>query len=82
MKRFLFGGSKKGEQRRKPEPMADDIKEKDGSFSMTNGYLMIFSGTVAYDSKSHQKLVCHEVYMASLATPSFLRWSGSTITFD
>jgi hypothetical protein len=51
MKRFLFGGSKKGDQRRKPEPVADDAEEKDGGFLATDGCLMIFGGTVAYDSK-------------------------------
>ena len=43
---------------------------------------MIFGGTVAYDSKHRQKIACHEVYTAELATPSFLRWSESAITFD
>ena len=37
---------------------------------------------MAYDSKRHQKVACREVYTAQLATPSFLRWSESAITFD
>jgi hypothetical protein len=82
MKQFLSGGSKKGDQRRKPEPMADATEEKDSGFSATDGCLMIFGGTIAYDSKRRQKLTCHKIYTAGLATPSFLRWSGSTITFD
>ena len=46
MKRFLFGGSNKGEHRKEPKPTVDDTKR------MTlDGYLMIFGGSVAYDSK-------------------------------
>jgi hypothetical protein len=82
MKRFLSGGPKKGDQRRNPEPVADDAEEKDGGFPMTDGYLMIFGGTAAYDSKRCQKLTRHEVYMAETATPFFRRWLRSPITFD
>ena len=49
---------------------------------MPDGYLMIFGGSVAYDSKRRQKVARHEVYMAEPATPSFLQWSESAITFD
>ena len=42
------------------------------SFSMLHGYLMIFRGSVAYDSKRRQKLVRREVYTTELAMPSFL----------
>jgi hypothetical protein len=82
VKRFLSGGSKNRDQRRKPEPMVDNAKEMDGGFPTTDGCLMIFGGTAAYDSKHRQKLACHEVSVASPATPSFLPWSRSTITFD
>ena len=37
---------------------------------------------MAYDTKHYQKLALHEVYTAEPATPSFLRWSKSAITFD
>jgi hypothetical protein len=37
---------------------------------------------VAYDPKCWGKLVRHEVYVAELATPTFLWWSRSPITFD
>ena len=47
-----------------------------------DGCVMIFGGSTAYDSKHRQKLARHEVYMAKLTAPSFLRWSESTITFD
>ena len=43
---------------------------------------MIFGGSAAYDSKHRQKLARRKVYMAEPATPSFLRWSESAITFD
>jgi hypothetical protein len=43
---------------------------------------MIFGGMVAYDSMRRQKLMHREVYAVGLATPCFLRWSGSVITFD
>jgi hypothetical protein len=43
---------------------------------------MIFGRTMAYDSKHLQKLMCCEVYAAEPATPAFLQWSRSLITFD
>ena len=43
---------------------------------------MIFGGPEAYDSKRLQKLTRREVYEAKPATPTFLKWSGSPITFD
>jgi hypothetical protein len=77
MKRFLSGGSKRGDQKRKPDPPEDDTKEKEGAFLEMMGYLMIFGGTTAYDSKRRQKLSRCEVYATELATPAFLRWSRS-----
>ena len=53
MKRFLSGGSNKGEHRKDPKPSMDDAKGKDDGFSMLDGYLMIFEGSAAYDSKRH-----------------------------
>ena len=82
MKWFLSRGSNKGEHRKEPKPAADDAEGKDDGFPMLDGYLMIFGGSVAYDSKRHQKLARREVYTAKPAAPSFLRWSKSTITFD
>ena len=43
---------------------------------------MIFGGSAAYDSKCRQKVARREVYTAQPATPPFLRWSESAITFD
>jgi hypothetical protein len=37
MKWFLSRGPKKGDNRRKPEPTADDAKEKYDGFPMTDG---------------------------------------------
>ena len=82
MKLFLSGGSNKGEHRKEPKPVSDHAKGQDDGFPMPDGCLMIFGGSVAYDSKRHQKLACREVYMAKPAKPSFLRWSKSAITFD
>ena len=43
---------------------------------------MIFGGSAAYDSKRRQKVARREVYTTEPATPAFLRWSESAITFD
>ena len=82
MKRFLSRGFNKGEHRKEPKLAIDDAKGKDGGFSALDDCLMIFGGSAAYDSRHRQKLARHEVYTAEPATPSFLRWSESAITFD
>ena len=82
MKRFLSGGSNKGEHRKDPDPTMFDAEGKDGGFSTLDGYLMIFGGSAAYDSKCCQKVACRKVYTTKPATPAFLRWSESAITFD
>ena len=51
MKCFFTGGSKKWEQKKKPEEKADDAREKDGGFPLPDGCLMIFGGPEAYGSK-------------------------------
>ena len=51
MKRFLSRGSNKGEHRKEPKPAVDDTEGKDGGFSVLDGYLMIFGGSAAYDSR-------------------------------
>ena len=60
----------------------DDAEEKDDTFPTPNGTLMIFRGSTAYDSKRRQKVARCEIYTAGPATPAFLRWSESAITFD
>ena len=82
MKRFLSRGSNKGEHRKEPKPAVDDVEGKDGGFLTLDGCLMIFEGSVAYDSKHYQKLARREVYTAEPAMPTFLRWLESAITFD
>jgi hypothetical protein len=72
MKKFLTGGSKKGDRKKKPDPLGDDAEEKEDTFLEETGCLMIFGGPVAYDSKHRQKLMHREVYAAEPATPAFL----------
>ena len=82
MKWFLSGGSNKGEHGKDPDPTTDDAEGKDGGFPTPNGCLMIFRGSVAYDSKRSQKVMRREVYTTEPATPTFLRWSEPAITFN
>ena len=51
MKRFLSRGSNKGEHRKEPKLATDNAEGKDNGFSTLDGCLMIFGGSVAYDSK-------------------------------
>ena len=81
-RKYLAGGLNKGEQEKVPVPTTNDTEEKDDTFPMLTGALMIFGGSTAYDSKRRQKVTRREIYMAGLVTPAFLRWSESTITFD
>ncbi|XP_066392689.1 uncharacterized protein [Miscanthus floridulus] len=82
MKQFLSDGANKGEPRRDPKPTVDDADRKDDGLSTLDGCLMIFEGSTAYDSKRQQMLARREVYTTEPATPAFLRWSESAITFD
>jgi hypothetical protein len=82
MKKFLTGGSKKGDGRKKPDPQGDDAEEKEDTFLKETGCLMIFGEPVAYDSKRWQKLARRKVYAAEPATPAFIRWPRSIVTFD
>ena len=82
MKQFLSRGSNKGEHRGNPKPAADTIEGSDGGFPTLDGCLMIFGGSVAKNSKHCQKLARREVYTTEPATPTFLRWLESAITFD
>jgi hypothetical protein len=52
MKKFLAGGSKKGDGKKKPNPLEDVATEKDDDgFSQTTCCLMIFGETEAYAPK-------------------------------
>ena len=64
MRRFLSRGSNKGEQGKDPLATMDDAEEKDDNFPTPNGYLMIFRGSVAYDSKCRQKVARRQFYTA------------------
>ena len=72
MKQFQSDGSNKGEHRKETNPAVDDTEGKDGGFPTLDGCLMIFGGSMAYDSKFCQKLARCEVYTTILAMPSFL----------
>ena len=64
------------------DPTMDDAEGKDDGFPTLDDSLMIFRGSEAYDSKRRQKIARREVYATEPATPAFLRWSESAITFD
>jgi hypothetical protein len=50
MKKFLSGGSKQSDGKKKPDPLEDDAEEKEDAFPEETGCLIIFSGPMAYDS--------------------------------
>ena len=78
MWRFLSGGSNKGEHEKDPTPTMDDAEEKDDDFPTPNGCLMIFRGSMAYDSKRRQKVTHREVYTTEPDMPAFLRIASRT----
>ena len=51
MKLFLSSGFNRGEHRKDPKLTTDEAKGTDGGFPTPDGYLMIFKGSTAYDSK-------------------------------
>jgi len=51
MRKYLSGGLNKWEQGKEPAPTTDNAEEKDDAFPMLNGALMIFGGSMAYDSR-------------------------------
>ena len=73
MKRFLSGGFNRGEHGKDPKLTVDNAEGMDGDFPTPDGCLMIFGGSVAYDSKCRQKLARREVYTAKPASPTFLQ---------
>jgi hypothetical protein len=79
---FSRGAKGKGDQGNKPKEDKGNGGEKDDDFLVVNNYFMIFGGPVAYDSRRQRKLERQEVYAVKPATPAFLDWSGSAITFD
>ena len=59
-----------GEHRKEIKPTRDDAEGKDDGLLTLDGCLMIFGGSVAYDSNHRQKLAHREVYMAEPTMPS------------
>jgi hypothetical protein len=72
MKNYLSGGTRKGDQKKRPEPADGDTEGKDNSFPEPNGSLILFGGLAAYESKRRRKLTRREVYAAEPAMPAFL----------
>jgi hypothetical protein len=82
MKKYLSGGTRMGEQKKRPEAVESDAEGKDDGFPNPDGCLMIFRGPAACESRRHQKLTCREVYAAKPAMPAFLHSSELANTFD
>jgi hypothetical protein len=51
MKKYLTGGTRKGEQKKRFEPVDGDAEGKDDDFSNLDRYLMIFRGLATYQSR-------------------------------
>jgi hypothetical protein len=83
IKHYFFGGTPgKSDLGKRPKEDKADGKEKDEDFPVINNCFMIFGGPTAYDSRRQRKLERREVYVTEPATPAFLDWSGSAITFN
>ena len=63
------------------EPPKDNDAEGEG-FPKVKNCLLIFGGRTAYLTASQRKHELQEVCAVSTATPSYLKWSESAITFD
>jgi hypothetical protein len=59
--KFFSRGSKRGDGKKKPDPLGDDAEEKEDIFLDETGCLMIFGGPAAYDSKRWHKLARYKV---------------------
>lgn len=81
-----LGKSQEGEEKKQPEPVANDTEGKDNddddAFPAEYDCLMIFGGPDSYASKRLRKLEHREVYAMDPSTPNFLKWSDTAITFD
>ncbi|KAI4996962.1 hypothetical protein ZWY2020_052304 [Hordeum vulgare] len=75
--RLLIQGFGEGQLSEKDTEQDDEDKED--PFPQVHATLMIFADV---ESKSRLKLVNREVNMATPSTPTFLKWSQTTITFD
>jgi len=63
------------------EPPKENNTEGEG-FPKVKNYLLTFGGRVARLTASQRKRELREVYAVSTATPSYLKWSESAITFE
>src|SRR6187399_2810872 len=61
------------------ESEESEDKEGDGGYPRINSTLVIFADV---ESKSRLKIINREVNMVAPATPTFLKWSKTPITFD
>ena len=70
---------KQPKEKEKESDKGEDKEEDDDGFSNVNSTLVIFS---VVESKSRLKVINREVKMVAPATPSYLKWSQTAITFD
>ena len=71
-----------GKQPKDKEKESDKVEDKEDSddgYPQVNSTLMIFADV---ESKSRLKVINREVNMVAPATPSYLKWSQTAITFD
>ena len=69
---------KQPKDKEKESDKAEDKEDSDGGYPHVNSTLMIFADV---ESKSRLKVINREVNMVAPATPSYLRWSQTPITF-
>ena len=81
--KFLGSKARKSDPK-SPGPRNDDDNDKEAGdgFPQTTGCLMIFGGGGVGSSRRHQKQERREVYAAEPPTPTYLKWSGTAITYD
>ena len=70
---------KQPKEKEKERDKAEDEEEDDDGYPHVNSTLMIFADV---ENKSRLKVINREVNMVALATPSYLKWSQTAITFD
>jgi hypothetical protein len=76
--RLLIQQFKEGQSSGKT-PEKDEDEEKGDDFPEVNATLMIFADV---ESKIRLKVINREVNMVAPATPTYLKWSQTPITFD
>ena len=70
---------KQPKEKEKESDKGEDREEDDDGFPNVNSTLMIFADV---QSKSRLKVINREVNMVAPATPNYLKWSQTSITFD